>query len=160
MEKKKSKKRRYRLFYLLLLLFITTITLSFSSYAWFTTNRLVKIDLLNVNVRAQGGIEISVDGTNWKSVLTVTDIEEARNNYPNSLNQVPSTLEPVSTVLDIENGKNQFITVSIPPNTSGVLKLYYNTKYLDLLFILNLIGIFSLVFCRNFLSYKNKIATN
>ena len=54
--------------------------------------------------------------------------------------------------LDIENGKNQFITVSIPPNTSGVLKLYYNTKYLDLLFILNLIGIFSLVFCRNFLS--------
>ena len=52
MEKKKNKKRRYRLFYLLLLLFITTITLSFSSYAWFTTNRLVKIDLLNVNVRA------------------------------------------------------------------------------------------------------------
>ena len=88
MEKKKSKKRRYRLFYLLLLLFITTITLSFSSYAWFTTNRLVKIDLLNVNVRAQGGIEISVDGTNWKSVLTVTDIEEARNNYPNSFKRL------------------------------------------------------------------------
>ena len=59
--------------------------------------------------------------------------------------------------LDIENGKNQFITVNIPPNTSGVLKLYYNTKYLDLLFILNLIGIFSLVFCRNFFNFKNKI---
>ena len=119
MEKKKNKKRRYRLFYLLLLLFITTITLSFSSYAWFTTNRLVKIDLLNVNVRAQGGIEISVDGTNWKSVLTVTDIEEARNNYPNSLNQVPSTLEPVSTVLDIENGKIKMFYGTAINNTSG-----------------------------------------
>ena len=69
--KKKNKKRKYRLFYLLLLLLVTTLSLSVSSYAWFTTNRLVRVDLLNVNVRAQGGIEISVDGTNWKSSVSV-----------------------------------------------------------------------------------------
>ena len=59
-----EKKRKNRLFYLLLLLFITSISLSVSSYAWFTSNRLVKVDLLNVSVKAQGGIEISVDGSN------------------------------------------------------------------------------------------------
>lgn len=119
MKKKDNKKKTYRLFYLLLLLFVTTITLSFSSYAWFTANRLVSIDLLNVNVRAQGGIEISVDGTNWKSVLTVMDIENARNNYPNSLNQLPNTLEPVSTSLDIENGKLKMFYGTAINNTSG-----------------------------------------
>ena len=51
-----EKKRKNRLFYLLLLLFITSISLSVSSYAWFTSNRLVKVDLLNVSVKAQGGI--------------------------------------------------------------------------------------------------------
>lgn len=103
--KKKEKKRKYRLFYLLLLLLITTLSLSVSSYAWFTTNRLVRVDLLNVNVRAQGGIEISVDGTNWKSSVSVDDIITASDTYPTNTNQIPQTLEAVSTVGKIENGK-------------------------------------------------------
>lgn len=102
MEKKRKKNR---LFYLLLLLFVTMISLSVSSYAWFTSNRLVKIDLLDVGVRAQGGIEISVDGSNWKSSVSSTDIISARDNYPGSVNQIPNVLEPVSSIMDIENGK-------------------------------------------------------
>ena len=100
-----EKKRKNRLFYLLLLLFITSISLSVSSYAWFTSNRLVKVDLLNVSVKAQGGIEISVDGSNWKSSVSADDITKARENYPNSVNQIPNVLEPVSSVMDIDNGK-------------------------------------------------------
>ena len=100
-----EKKRKNRLFYLLLLLFITSISLSVSSYAWFTSNRLVKVDLLNVSVKAQGGIEISVDGSNWKSSVSADDITNARSNYPSSVNQIPSVLEPVFSVMDIENGK-------------------------------------------------------
>lgn len=103
--KKKEKKRKYRLFYLLLLLLITTLSLSVSSYAWFTTNRLVRVDLLNVNVRAQGGIEISVDGSNWKSSVSVDDIVTASNTYLTNTNRVPLTLEAVSTTGKIENGK-------------------------------------------------------
>ena len=104
-KKKKKEQRKNRLFYLLLLLLMTTISLSFSSYAWFTTNRLVRVDLLDVNVRAQGGIEISTDGQNWKGAISVYDIQDARNTYPTSINQIPSTLEPVSTIGEIENGK-------------------------------------------------------
>lgn len=100
-----KRRKKNRLFYLLLLLFVTVISLSVSSYAWFTSNRLVKVDLLNVSVKAQGGIEISVDGSNWKSSVSADDITKARENYPNSVNQIPSVLEPVSSVMDIDNGK-------------------------------------------------------
>ena len=103
--KKKNKKRKYRLFYLLLLLLVTTLSLSVSSYAWFTTNRLVRVDLLNVNVRAQGGIEISVDGTNWKSSVSVEDIINAKDTYQTNTNQLPTTIEAVSTAGKINNGK-------------------------------------------------------
>ena len=103
--RKKNKKRKYRLFYLLLLLLVTTMSLSISSYAWFTTNRLVRVDLLNVNVRAQGGIEISVDGTNWKSSVSVEDIINAKDTYKTNTNQIPTTLEAVSTAGKIDNGK-------------------------------------------------------
>lgn len=118
-KKNKNKKRKYRLFYLLLLLLITTLSLSVSSYAWFTTNRLVKVDLLNVNVRAQGGIEISVDGANWKSSVSVDDIVRAGNTYPSNTNQVPLTLEAVSTAGKIEDGKLMIYHGNAVNNTKG-----------------------------------------
>lgn len=117
---KKYKKRKYRLFYLLLLLLITTLSLSVSSYAWFTTNRLVKVDLLDVNVKAQGGIEISVDATNWKSSVSLEDITTASENYPASINQVPTILEPVSTIGDVENGKLKLFYGTAINNSSGL----------------------------------------
>lgn len=98
-------KKNNRLFRLLILLLITTITLTTSSYAWFTTNRMVQVDLLDVSVRAQGGIEISVDGTSWKSYIKVDDLQTAYNKYPNNMNQIPFVLEPVSTIGELENGK-------------------------------------------------------
>lgn len=116
-KKHKKQERKNRLFYLMILLLMTTISLSFTSYAWFSTNRLVRVDLLDVNVRAQGGIEISADGTNWRGALSVYDIEEARSTYPNSVNQIPKTLEPVSTIGQLENGK---------------LKMFYGTAENDL----------------------------
>ena len=118
----KSKKnyrqeRKNRLFFLMILLLMTTLSLSFTSYAWFSTNRLVRVDLLDVNVRAQGGIEISTDGANWKGAISVYDIQEARNTYPTSVNQIPKTLDPVSTIGELENGK---------------LKMFYGTAENDL----------------------------
>ena len=103
-KKRKQKERNFRLFYLLILLLITALSLSVSSYAWFTTNRLARVDLLNVNVRAQGGIEVSTDGINFKGAINVNDIESARDTYPTSLNQIPKTLEPVSTIGSVSNG--------------------------------------------------------
>ena len=69
-----EKKRKNRLFYLLLLLFITSISLSVSSYAWFTSNKNVSVSSIKVNIEAKGGIQISADGTNWKSIVKASDL--------------------------------------------------------------------------------------
>ncbi len=118
-KKRKEKERKYRIFYLLLLLLVTALSLSVSSYAWFTTNRLARVDLLDVNVRAQGGVEISTDGINWKAAINVEDIVSARDNYPTSLNQIPKTLEPVSTVGEVSNGLINIFYGKVENNLNG-----------------------------------------
>ena len=118
-KKRKQKERNFRLFYLLILLLITALSLSVSSYAWFTTNRLARVDLLNVNVRAQGGIEVSTDGINFKGAINVNDIESARDTYPTSLNQIPKTLEPVSTIGSVSNGLMNIFYGKVENNLNG-----------------------------------------
>ena len=115
----KKKQKKQRLFYLLLLLLITTISLSTSTYAWFTTNRMVEVDLLDVSVRAQGGIEISVDGTSWKSKVLLEDLKNASEKYETNQNQIPFVLEPVSTIGELEDGKIKMFKGSAINNSSG-----------------------------------------
>ena len=86
--KNKKKQKKQRVFYLLLLLLITSLSLTTSTYAWFTTNRMVQIDLLDVSVRAQGGIEVSVDGTSWKSKILLDDLKNASEKYGTNINQM------------------------------------------------------------------------
>ena len=93
-EQKKSKKK---ILLLLLLLVLTAVMLSASTYAWFTSNRTVTVEDINVNVAASGGIQISVDGSSWKSIITNADLTNAHTTYAAATNQIPGTLKPVST---------------------------------------------------------------
>lgn len=115
----KKQSKNFRLFYLFLLLSFTTISLATSSYAWFTTNRIVQIDLLDVSVRAQGGIEVSVDGTNWKSNVSLEDLKNVSDRYPTNINQIPFILEPVSTIGELENGKIKIFHGTAMNNTNS-----------------------------------------
>ena len=72
MNKKKNNKKK--ILPLILLLLLTTIMLSTSTYAWFTANKTVTIESINVNVATSSGLQISTDAKNWKSVITNTDI--------------------------------------------------------------------------------------
>ncbi|MCI6265671.1 MAG: hypothetical protein MR598_02345 [Erysipelotrichaceae bacterium] len=96
-EEKKEKRSKKRLLLLLLLLIITGVMLSTSTYAWFTSNRTVTVEDIDVNVAASGGIQISVDGTSWKSIITNQDLADAHVTYKTATNQIPSVLKPVST---------------------------------------------------------------
>lgn len=108
-------RRNSKMLYLLILLMFTTIMLSTTTYAWFTSNRVVTINSINVHVAASGGIEISADGSNWKSVIFPEDLITVHDTtYPTSVNQIPGTMEPVSTGKEID-----------PSN--GFLKMYYGT---------------------------------
>lgn len=101
MNENKRKKRRKLFFLPLFLSFLLLIT---TTYAWFSANRVVSVDALNVHVQADGGLEVSTDATNWKQVITVQDIMDARNNYRGSKNQIPSLFYPVSTGGTISGG--------------------------------------------------------
>ncbi|MGN1379302.1 MAG: hypothetical protein ACI4XR_02765 [Bacilli bacterium] len=117
--KNRKKQRKYRLLILLLLLFGTGIMLATSTYAWFTSNKNVSVETLSVNIAAQNGIQISVDGTNWKAIVQKADLQNAINTYTAAKNQLPSVLEPVSTGGVASAGVLPMYYGTIDSNTSG-----------------------------------------
>ena len=117
--KDRKKQRKYRLFILLLLLFATGIMLATSTYAWFTSNKNVSVETLSVNIAAQNGIQISVDGSNWKAIVQKTDLANAINTYAAAKNQLPSVLEPVSTGAVASGGVLPMYYGTIESNTDG-----------------------------------------
>lgn len=102
MKMKENKKRKKLLLFPLIFSFLLFMT---TTYAWFSSNRVVSIDSLDVHVQADGGLEVSTDAVNWKQVITVQDIMNARDNYRNSVNQIPYQFYPVSTGGNISQGK-------------------------------------------------------
>lgn len=97
-------KRKNRLLLLILLLLLTGFMLSMSTYAWFTANRIVSVNSLNVRIDSQGGIEISVDGLNWKTIINEDELKGATSTYETSLNQLPDSLEPTSSIGAVSSG--------------------------------------------------------
>ena len=99
--KKRSKASKQRLNNLLILLLLTATLLVMSTYAWFTANRTVNIDSIDVKVSTSSGLQISADGIDWKTVLTKADLSDAYNTYPAAANQLPESMAPVSTALNV-----------------------------------------------------------
>ena len=113
-EVKKEEKRRKKILIAILAILFTGIILSASTYAWFTANRTVRVDTININAVASNGIQISTDAVNWKPVVNTTDIENAVNNYAGAVNKLPADLNPVSTVGEIDS-------------TTGYMKMFLGT---------------------------------
>lgn len=108
MATKKNRKKKKKLSSLIALLVIAIIALGTTTYAWFTSNRTVTISTLDVHVEAQNGLQISTDAATWKTVITNEDIIAG---YGTDTNQVPKSMEPVSTVGTLD--------------TNGFMEMYY-----------------------------------
>ena len=121
-KRKKQEKRKKKLKTLILLLFLTIIMFGTSTYAWFTANKVVTINSLDVKVNATGGIQISTDGANWKSVITNSDIKNGYNYNDGaivSVNQVPEIISDVSTDTTVtEAGRLNMYSSIIENDTS------------------------------------------
>ncbi len=88
--------RNRRMLFLVLALLLTTVLLSTGAYAWFTSNFTVSVQPIDVQVSSGSGIQISTDAVNWKSMVTLADIQAG---YTDGVNKVPSgEMSPVSTV--------------------------------------------------------------
>ena len=117
MATKKSRKKKKKLSSLIALLVLAIVALGTTTYAWFTSNRTVTISTLDVHVEAQNGLQISTDAATWKTVITNDDITTG---YGTDKNQLPASMEPVSTVgtLD-ENGLMEMYYGSIQSTEDG-----------------------------------------
>lgn len=122
---KRREKRSLRLKYLLIILLLTAIVFISSTYAWFTTNKTVTVGTIDVHVETVSGIQISVDGVNWKSTVTKDELLAATTTYAANINTIPSELEPVSTALGLdENGQLEMFYGQVKADdTTGVYKL-------------------------------------
>lgn len=120
--KNRTRKNRRLLLSLLMILF-TGVVLSTSTYAWFTANKTVTVSSIDVNVAAANGLQVSVDGINWKTVISNADITGASVTYPAAVNQLPTasnSLSPVSTIGTIDtNGLMEMYSGAIESNVGG-----------------------------------------
>jgi len=118
-ENKKNNKKRLLL--LILLLVLTLGIFGAGSYAWFTSNKKVSVDDLNVDVRAVNGLEISADAVNWGVKIDKDNL--IQNEWEGQNNQLPDSLGNVSTVGNVvdQNGNNyiQFFDGSVATECPG-----------------------------------------
>ena len=113
-ERKMSKKskRKIDLKTAILVLLLLAALLFASTYAWFTANTVVSVSDIDVRIEAKSGLQISADGEHWKSMLTIDDLKDAA--YIGNANQLPSTMEPVSTIGEVDS-------------STGFMKMFYGT---------------------------------
>lgn len=126
---KKEERRRKKIRSLILLLFLSIIMLGTATYAWFTANRIVNIESINVHVETSDGLQISTNGSTWKSVITQTDINTGK--YAGANNFIPETLDAVSTNGDTTSNStagtrtlNMFSSTIGTDATSGAYNIY------------------------------------
>lgn len=108
----KKGKRKNDLRSSIILLLILLLLLITSTYAWFTANQTVKISSIDVYIEAQNGLQISTNASTWKSIIENTDI--TTNAYSGNKNQLPTTIEPVSTIGQVDA-------------STGRMKMFYGT---------------------------------
>ena len=96
------KKRRILL--ALIMLIISGVSLTTATYAWFTANRKVSVEEIDVKAQASGGIQISADAINWSNEVNLDQLKAVDTNV------IPTTaLKPVTTIgVNGETGKFKF----------------------------------------------------
>ena len=104
-KKKESNSKNKRMFLLLLLLLFFIVLCTSATYAWFSSNKRATIDTMDINVATVSGIQVSVDGINWKNEVTKEEIINAHLTYPRASNQLPLTLSGCSTDGGVGDGK-------------------------------------------------------
>lgn len=116
----KKSKRKIDLRSAVLVLLLLLILLITSTYAWFTANRVVSISSIDVHIEAQNGLQISADGVNWKTVLSVDDLKTGYTvGETADTNQIPANMEPVSSAGEVVSGKMNMYYGTVSGDAQG-----------------------------------------
>lgn len=123
-EKRKSSKNRLLL--LILLLCLSAILLTVGTYAWFTSNKVVDVTDLEVNVRAVNGLEISANAVDWGVRLTKESLIKG---YQGDTNQLPDILGATSTTGTVSNNLLDMFNGSVETSCEDGTTTCDNPKY-------------------------------
>lgn len=96
----KERRKRRKILLSVLMIIFTGVILTLGTYAWFTANRTIKVNSVDVNVAASNGLQVSADAISWKTVISNDDLNNAIDTYTTAVNQLPTnetSLSPVST---------------------------------------------------------------
>ena len=97
--KRKEQRRRKKIFLAILMILFVGVVLTASTYAWFTSNRTVTVENIDINVAASNGLQLSVNASEWKPYINKADITGVTSaGYSSAVNQVPNSMVPVSTI--------------------------------------------------------------
>lgn len=99
------KKRRILL--ALIMLIISGISLTTATYAWFTANREVYVDDMNVKATASGGIQISADAVSWSNEVSFDQLKAIETNVLPE-NNAGKSLMPLTTIGSQTKGQFDF----------------------------------------------------
>lgn len=99
------KKRRILL--ALIMLIISGISLTTATYAWFTANREVYVENMNVKATASGGIQISADAVSWSNEVSFEKLEAIESNVLPE-NNAGKSLMPLTTIGSQTTGQFDF----------------------------------------------------
>lgn len=120
MAKTKSKKKDRKILLAVIMILFVGVVLTTSTYAWFTANRTVTVESIDVQVSTSQGLQISADASNWKSIVTNADLTGV--SWTGALNQIPSgnnNAVPVSTIGTVTNGLMDMYKGTIDTGTTG-----------------------------------------
>ena len=120
---KNKRKKQKKLSSLILLLLLLVVLLGTSTYAWFTSNKNVSVEGIDVQVTTSSGLLISADATNWKTTLKNADLTGAT--WDGKKNQLPGTITNTTTGKTMDTTETGALDMYDGEVTSdgGVLKL-------------------------------------
>lgn len=107
-----KKRKKSKLLLLLLTMTLTIALLGTTSYAWFTENRNVSVAPIQVNIAATGGIQVSENAINWRSLVD-NSLLLTPTGYTGHANQIPTELSPVSSALTTTAGRLNMYSGSV-----------------------------------------------
>ena len=115
------KRKLRKVFLLFTLIFITAVSLIFETYSWFVGMSSVSTDTFDISISSSGGLELSLDGSNWSSTTLTVNQSAIENAYSGNSNKWTVGLEPISTngLLDTTTSKLNFYQKSSLSATPG-----------------------------------------
>ena len=87
------------------------VALTSVSYAWFTMGNTAEVGNIDVNVQAADGMQVSVDAENWKSVISLAELNGVTSNVISS-----DKFSPISSVGTVTDGVQKMFLGNVESN--------------------------------------------